>query len=311
MDNNDKALRPKTFREFVGQDHAKPNLEIFVKGARERCEALDHVLLAGPPGLGKTTLSEIVANELGTRLVYVFAPSIKTKGQLCSVLASLKPRDVLFIDEIHALDTTVEELLYPAMEDFVLRFVSNNTPFNIKLNPFTLVGATTRAGQLQQPLRDRFGIVVEMQPYNDVHLSQIVKSSAKKLGVNMSDDGALELARRTRGVPRAANKLLRRVRDFANHSKVEQINARIVSASCDRLGIDSAGLEINMVKYLQVLASKRVPLAMKTLVGMLGESDDTVENVIEPYLMSIGFIEKTGRGRVLTQSGADHLNKSH
>lgn len=310
--NQDRALRPKTFKEFVGQDHAKPNLEVFVSGARKRGEAMDHLLLAGPPGLGKTTLSEIVANELGTRLITVFAPSIKTKGQLCSILAGLKSRDVLFIDEIHSLDNDVEEILYPAMEDHYLRFVSNNTPVNIKLSPFTLIGATTRAGQLQQPLRDRFGIIVEMQPYSNEELCSIIQGNANKLSVIIAPDGAMEIARRTRGVPRAANKLLRRVRDFAIHGGTSVIDVAIVRESCNRLGIDGAGLEINMVKYLTILHSKKVACAVKTMTSLLGESLDTVENVIEPYLMSTGFIEKTPKGRILTAAGLNHLiGESH
>lgn len=304
----DKALRPQTLREFVGQDHAKPNLEIFVKSAKERKAALDHVLLAGPPGLGKTTLSYVIANELGTRCVEIFAPSLKNKGELCAILASLQDRDVLFIDEIHALSHDIEELLYPAMEDGILKFVSNNTPIEIRLRQFTLIGATTRAGMLQRPMRDRFGITIEMQPYTDAQLSSIIKTSARKLGIAATEDGALELARRARGVPRAANKLLRRIRDFAVHAGTNQMNAHIVGTSCNRLGIDSAGLDINMRRYLSVLQEKKVPVAIKTMVSILGESQDTVEDVIEPFLMTLGFMEKTSKGRVITQTGSAHLS---
>lgn len=307
LDIEDKALRPKTFREFVGQDHVKPNLEIFVASARERKAALDHVLLSGPPGLGKTTLSEIIAHELGTRLVVVFAPSLKSTGELCAILASLQDRDVLFLDEIHALSHDVEEILYPAMEDGVLKFTSNNTPIEIRLNQFTLIGATTRAGMLQRPLRDRFGINVEMQPYTDEQLSKIVRTSAEKLGLVATAEGAMELARRTRGVPRAANKLLRRVRDFAAHAKTKTMDATLVQQSCARLGIDSSGLDINMRRYLEILDQKQKAVAAKTMVSILGESTDTVEDVIEPFLMTLGYIEKTPKGRVLTQAGANHI----
>lgn len=308
--SEDKALRPKTLREFAGQEHAKPNLEIFIRSAKSRGSAMDHVLLSGPPGLGKTTLSEIIANELGTRLITVFAPSVKTTGELCAILASLKKNDVLFIDEIHALDNTVEEILYPAMEDGLLKFVSNNFPIKIRLEPFTLIGATTRAGMLQRPLRDRFGIKVEMQPYSDEELSSIIKGSAKKLGMSTEDDGALELARRARGVPRTANMLLHRIRDFAHHYGTTRVDASIVAESCNRLGIDDAGLDINMRRYLEILAQKKVPVAVKTLVSILGESADTVEDVIEPHLMTLGFIEKTPKGRVITASGGSHIAAS-
>lgn len=304
----DKALRPRTFAEFIGQDHVKPNLQIFVNSAKDRKTAMDHVLLAGPPGLGKTSLSEVIANELGTRLVTVFAPSISSVGELCAILASLRENDVLFIDEIHALDHSIEEILYPAMEDGLLKFVSNNTPVQIHLKPFTLIGATTRAGMLQRPLRDRFGISVDMQAYTDAQLSHIVEGSAKKLGLCMTKDGAMELARRARGVPRAANKLLRRIRDFAFNQQSNVVSAAMVSASCDRLGIDNFGLDVNMRRYLSILSEKKTPMAIKTLVAVLGESLDTVEDVIEPHLMTIGFIEKTPKGRIITKSGAYHLN---
>lgn len=305
----DRAMRPLTFESFLGQEHAKPNLELFVKSARARGDSLDHVLLAGPPGLGKTTLSNIVANELGSRLVTIFAPTIRSKGELCAILASMKKGDVLLIDEIHNLRSDIEEILYPVMEDFKLEFVSNNIPLTINLEPFTIIGATTRAGMLQRPLRDRFGITVDMQPYTVDELSKIATSSAKKLGLTMTQWGADELARRSRGTPRIANKLLKRIRDFAVAANTKEVDAALVALTCDRLGIDDAGLDINMQKYLGVLAAKNKPLAAKTLTSLTGESMDTIEDVIEPFLMKLGFVDKTAQGRVITTAGRAHLNR--
>jgi len=306
-ENLDRALRPTTFDDFLGQEESKANLEVYVKAALSRREALDHILLAGPPGLGKTTLAGILANEMGAKLVVVNAPSIKTKGELASVLASLRKGDILFLDEIHSLNNRVEEVLYPAMEDFKLEVVAGNQPLTIKLEPFTLIGATTRAGMLQRPLRDRFGVLVEMQLYTEDELTQIVTKSAEKLGMVCTDRGAKELARRARGTPRVANRILRRVRDFAQVQVTNIVDDRLVEYTCDRLGIDCIGLDVNSQRYLRVLAEKNQPVAFTTLVSLLGESKDTIEEVIEPNLMRLGLVEKTPKGRIITKTGNAHL----
>ena len=309
-DEEDRALRPTSFAEFLGQEHEKGNLEVYVAGALSRGEALDHVLLAGPPGLGKTTLSHILANEMGARMVVVNAPSIKTKGELASLLTGLRRGDVLFLDEIHSISPKIEEVLYPAMEDYRLEVVAGNRALTIDLEPFTLIGATTRAGMLQRPLRDRFGVTVEMQPYTEAELTTIVLRSASKLGVEMTASGAAALARRSRGTPRIANRLLRRVRDFA-HAAGGPADDRIVRITCDRLGIDDLGLTRPMRAYLDVLVEKGKPLGLNTLVSLLGESKDTVEDVIEPYMMRLGLVEKTAKGREATAAGRAHARGEH
>jgi Holliday junction DNA helicase RuvB len=303
----DRALRPTTFKDFLGQEDSKANLEVYVKAALSRGEALDHILLAGPPGLGKTTLAGILAAEMGAKLVVVNAPSIKTKGELASVLASLRKGDILFLDEIHSLNNRVEEVLYPAMEDFKLEVVAGNQPLTINLEPFTLIGATTRAGMLQRPLRDRFGVTIEMQLYTEEELAQIATNSAEKLGMVCTDRGAQELARRARGTPRVANRILRRVRDFAQVRVTQIIDHNLVEFTCDRLGIDSIGLDVNSQRYLRVLSEKNQPVALTTLVSLLGESKDTIEEVIEPNLMRLGLVEKTPKGRIITRAGNAHL----
>ena len=303
----DRALRPTSFDGFLGQEGAKRNLRICVHGALSRGEPLDHVLLAGPPGLGKTTLAAILANEMGARLVVVNAPGIKTKGELASLLTSLRRGDVLFLDEIHSLNAKIEEVLYPAMEDYRLEVVAGNKALTIPLEPFTLIGATTRAGMLQRPLRDRFGMSVGMVPYSVDELRTIAAASATKLGVALDESGAEELARRSRGTPRIANRLLRRVRDFALYEGVASVDAATVSRACDQLGVDAAGLDPTMRRYLQVLCEKNAPVALSTMVALLGESKDTVEEAIEPFLLRLGLIERTPRGRVATAAGNAHL----
>jgi Holliday junction DNA helicase RuvB len=306
-ENLDRALRPTTFADFLGQEESKANLEVYVQAARARGEALDHILLAGPPGLGKTTLAGILANEMGAKLVVVNAPSIKTKGELASVLASLRKGDILFLDEIHSLNNRVEEVLYPAMEDYKLEVVAGNQPLTISLEPFTLIGATTRAGMLQRPLRDRFGVTIEMQLYSNEELAQIANKSAEKLGMVCSRGGDEELARRARGTPRIVNRILRRVRDFAQVKATSIVDEELVKFTCERIGIDSIGLDLNSRRYLQVLAEKNKPIALTTLVSILGESKDTIEEVIEPTLMRLGLVEKTSQGRVITKAGNAHL----
>lgn len=303
----DRALRPMTFAEFVGQEHEKHNLQVYVAAARQRDEALDHILFAGPPGLGKTTLAGILANEMGSKLVTVNAPSIKTKGELASLLAGLQKGDILFLDEIHSLNAKIEEVLYPAMEDYRLVVMAGNTALNIELEPFTLIGATTLTGKLQRPLRDRFGVVVEMQLYSEEQLSGIVQTSACKLGLPCDESGARELARRARGTPRIANRLLRRVRDFAQYLNMSHIDVGIVREACERVGVDALGLDRTSRRYLQILAEKQTALGLNTLVSLLGESKETIEEVIEPHLMRLGLMEKTAKGRMLTRKGYYHL----
>lgn len=308
MDNDDRALRPLTFDDFTGQEVAKENLRIYVNSAKHRGVPLDHLLFSGPPGLGKTTLAGIIANEMGAKIVVINAPSIRKKGELAAALTSLEKNDILFLDEIHSLDPKIEEILYPAMEDFKLEVVAGNKPLTIKLSPFTLIGATTRAGMLQRPLRDRFGVITEMKPYTDEELSSIVTRSARKLGFQCTSDGALDLSRRSRGTPRIANRLLRRVQDFMISSNQVVMDADIVSFTCERLGIDRLGLDPSMQSYMRVFSQRQnKPQALNTLVSILNESRDTVENTIEPFLFRLGFVEKTPKGRILTPEGLKHI----
>jgi Holliday junction DNA helicase RuvB len=307
----DRALRPDTFEGFIGQEEHKFNLQVFVSAAKGRGEALDHILLSGPPGLGKTTLAQILANEMGSRLVVVNAPSIKTKGELAGILLGLKKGDILFLDEIHSLKPAVEEILYPAREDFKLEVVAGEgamaNAITMPLEPFTLLGATTRAGMLQRPMRDRFGEIVQMQPYTAEELAIIISGNARKLGLVCESEGALELARRSRGTPRIANRLLRRVRDFAHFEGHSSLNAEIVRKTCERLGIDSAGLDRSSQRYLRLLAQKNSPVGLNVLAQTMGESKDTIEEVIEAHLLRIGFIERGSKGRSVTSAGLRHL----
>ena len=306
----DRAMRPTGFEEFLGQEDAKHNLKVYVRGAKIRGEALDHVLLAGPPGLGKTTLAHILANEMGSRIVVVNAPSIRKKGELAALLTSLKKGDILFLDEIHSLNNKIEEVLYPAMEDYRLEVMAGNRALTIRLEPFTLIGATTRAGMLQRPLRDRFGVIVEMQPYGVEELAEIIRTSGLKLGVDVCDGGASELARRSRGTPRIANRLLRRLRDFAAFEGTRMVTDETVREGCARLGVDKLGLDRGSQRYLRILVDKGGAVALTTMVSLLGESKDTVENVIEPFLMRSGLIEKTPKGRTATGAGHEHLGSA-
>jgi len=303
----DRALRPTDFDGFLGQEEAKHNLRVYVHGALSRGEALDHVLLAGPPGLGKTTLAHVLANEMGSEILVVNAPSIRKKGELASLLTSLRMGDVLFLDEIHSLRPDIEEVLYPAMEDFRLEVMAGNRALTIRLEPFTLIGATTRAGMLQRPLRDRFGVVVDMQPYTAGELRDIILASGRRLGLNVSDDGAQELARRSRGTPRAANRLLRRARDFAAFEGICTVSGEVVRQTCEKLGVDELGLDRPMRRYLRILVDKGGPVALSALTSLLGESKDTVENVVEPFLMQSGLVEKTPKGRMATATGRRHF----
>ncbi|HEY8098615.1 MAG TPA: Holliday junction branch migration DNA helicase RuvB [Methylobacter sp.] len=307
----DRALRPTHFDGFRGQEQVKLNLQVAVAAAKKRGTPLDHLLISGPPGLGKTTMAAIVAAELGANLVVVNAPSIKTKGELASLLASLNEGDILFLDEIHSLNPKVEEILYPATEDYKLEVVAGNKAITIKLKPFTLIGATTRAGMLQRPMRDRFGIVAEMKPYSVSELVDIVLDSSRKLGVSCSRSAADEIAARSHGTPRLANRLLRRVQDTVDAYGRSGILTGEVYETCERIGIDNFGLDSSTRGYLQILCDKGQPLALSSVVALTGESKDLVEEVIEPVLMRLGLIEKTPKGRVVTAKGRQHIQTEH
>ena len=312
-DMRDKALRPLSFDDFVGQADAIENLKIYVQAARLRNEPLDHLLFSGPPGLGKTTLSQIVARELGVNFRSTSGPVIAKAGDLAALLTNLEPRDVLFIDEIHRLNPKVEEVLYPAMEDFELDLIIGEGPaarsIKIDVAPFTLVGATTRAGLLATPLRDRFGIPVRLEFYTHEELGSIVARNARKLGMEMSEDGAVEIASRARGTPRVAGRLLRRVRDLTEHDGVELVDAKAANAALNRLGVDSDGLDAQDMRYLGALVEMfgGGPVGVETLGAALAEARDAIEDVIEPYLIQQGFLQRTPRGRVATPKAFRYL----
>ncbi|MDD3529240.1 MAG: Holliday junction branch migration DNA helicase RuvB [Gallionellaceae bacterium] len=299
----ERALRPQFLRDYVGQARAREQLEIFIAAARNRGEALDHVLLFGPPGLGKTTLAHIVAKEMGVNLRVTSGPVLERAGDLAALLTNLEPRDVLFIDEIHRLSPVVEEILYPALEDFQLDIMIGEGPaarsVKLDLPPFTLVGATTRAGMLTNPLRDRFGIVARLEFYNAEELAHIVKRSAHLLKIEISDAGAMEVARRSRGTPRIANRLLRRVRDYAEVKADGKVDARVADAALKMLEVDSAGLDVMDRKLLHALLEKFAggPVGLENLAAAIGEAADTIEDVLEPYLIQQGFLARTPRGR--------------
>ncbi|MBE6450280.1 MAG: Holliday junction branch migration DNA helicase RuvB [Alphaproteobacteria bacterium] len=307
------SIRPQTLSDFVGQKQACDNLRVFITAAKERGDALDHVLLAGPPGLGKTTLAQIISKELGVGFRPTSGPMISKAGDLAAILTNLEPHDVLFIDEIHRLNSTIEEVLYSAMEDFQLDLVIGEGPaarsVRIDLPPFTLVGATTRTGLLTTPLRDRFGIPVRLSFYNVDDLKRIVKRAATLLGIAISEDGALEIARRSRGTPRIAGRLLRRVRDFAIVAGKKQIDAQIADTSLKQLDVDKMGLDMMDRRYLTCIAEKYNggPVGADTLSAALSEERDTIEEVIEPYLMQEGLVQRTPRGRVLTAFGFQQI----
>ncbi len=313
METQDKALRPQTLSEFVGQAQAKGNLSVFIEAAKARNEALDHVLLFGPPGLGKTTLAQIVARELGVNFRATSGPVLAKAGDLAAILTNLEPRDVLFIDEIHRLAANVEEILYPAMEDHVLDLIIGEGPsarsIRIDLAPFTLVAATTRAGLLATPLRDRFGIPLRLEFYTQPELVQVLTQSAGKLGLSLAPDGANEIAARARGTPRVAGRLLRRVRDFAEAEGASVIDQAGAARALARLDVDPAGLDALDRRYLKALIDNYGggPAGVETLAYAIAEARDAVEDVIEPYLLQQGFIQRTPRGRMACARAYAHL----
>ena len=309
----DAAMRPKTLEDFVGQQKGRENLAVFIEAAKKRGDALDHVLLAGPPGLGKTTLAQIVARELGTGFRSTSGPVITKAGDLAALLTNLEPHDVLFIDEIHRLSPAVEEVLYPAMEDYELDLIIGDGPaarsVKIDLPPFTLVGATTRSGLLTTPLRDRFGIPIYLGFYTHEELEFIIRRNAALMGLEMSDDGAQEIASRARGTPRVAGRLLRRVRDFANVEGADRITATLADGALQRLEVDKRGLDGLDRRYLTVVAEKFIggPVGIETLAAALGEPRDALEDIVEPFLIQLGFVNRTPRGRVLMPAAFEHL----
>lgn len=307
--DSDRTLRPQTLDDFIGQHQARDNLRIFIEAARKRGDALDHVLFFGPPGLGKTTLAQIMAREMGVNFRATSGPVIAKSGDLAAILTNLQERDVLFIDEIHRLNPAVEEILYPAMEDFQLDLVIGEGPaarsVRIDLPPFTLVGATTRSGLITNPLRDRFGIPVRLEFYSIEELMQVISRGARLLDLTMTDDGAREIAARSRGTPRIAGRLLRRVRDFALVAEKTIVDAVVADAALTRLDVDRNGLDVMDHKYLRTIGEtfNGGPVGIETIAAALSEPRDTLEDVIEPYLIQKGLVQRTPRGRALTSAG--------
>ena len=309
----ENPLRPRKLSDYIGQHKVKKNLEVFIEAAKKRNDTLDHVLLYGPPGLGKTTLAMIIANEMNVNIKITSGPAIERPGDLASMLTNLQPESVFFIDEIHRMPCKVEEILYPAMEDFSIDIVSGKgngaSSYHLPLPKFTLIGATTRAGNLGSPLRDRFGVILHLDLYSPQDLEKIILRSAKILGVGISSGGALEIAKRSRGTPRIANRLLRRVRDFANFESSNEISKEVADRSLKSLEIDEYGLDSNDRKLLYSVVKNYNggPVGLEALASILGEDSSTIEDVYEPYLIQMGFINRTSRGRVVTPAAFEYV----
>ena len=316
-DGFENSIRPDSIDEYIGQKEVKENLKIFIEAAKLRSETLDHVLLYGPPGLGKTTLAFIIANDLGKNIKTASGPSIEKSGDLAAILSTLEPGDVLFIDEIHRMPRFIEEILYPAMEDFSLDIIvgSEGNSRNIKINlpPFTLVGATTRVGDLSSPLRDRFGIISKLNYYTEEELCQIVKRTSRVLDSTITDEAALEIAKRSRGTPRIANRLFKRTRDFALVMANGSIDLKIAKLALDRLKVDDIGLDEVDIALLKGIIYKfnGGPVGIDALSASIGEEVSTIEDVYEPYLLQLGFLKRTSRGRIVTEKAYEHLKIEH
>ena len=313
QEDNDISVRPSKLDDFIGQSKLKDNLKVFIEASKKRDESIDHILFYGPPGLGKTTLSQIIAHEMGSSIKFISGPALSKSGDLAAIISNLSHKDILFIDEIHRLPITVEEILYSAMEDFKIDFVVGEGPtarsLRIDLPKFTLVGATTRYGLLSNPLRDRFGITMQLSFYEIAELKKIILRASNILNVAISDEGAEEIAKRSRGTPRIANRILRRIRDFLTVSGKDIIDKNMANETLDKLGVDSSGLDDLDRKYLNAIQKfyNGGPVGIETIATLLSESKDTIEDTVEPYLIQNGFIAKTPRGRVIAPHGMAYL----